>query len=253
MTNATSGFASGPYGDLDLLEAARVMGRHSAYKKFAGCVDQLWAAFSARVDLESAQAKLECGSIFHAQFPIVKETKQDSDDANILGALLATAIILYCRATDTMNREGKRSRVPIADRYTAEQKSAHRYMMKLRNTVLAHYGRGDDLQDGFWAKEFLVLELRTTSYLIRHSYERVNYRQHVWEDLENLLPVALKILDGIQLEKEKHLYAEIGRLSECDERFIPLLARHSIPVGSQMHPAGHKSFLHPPTPRKKGQ
>jgi hypothetical protein len=210
---------------IDLLAAAKEMERRAAYKKCAGLIEKTWATQSALTDLEYAKARLLALSELVKERQIETAVEQDKATAGISSSLFMAAIIFYCRGTDTGSNH--RKRVPIADRYTPEQKIVHREIMKLRNDALAHYGPGTSGRPtGYWNEDAFYLEYEGEKQIFNAQSKRANYFPEHSNSLFALTSLAIETCNTLAAEASKDLSTELVTLSEKDLDFRKLLSRH---------------------------
>lgn len=218
---------SDPAPEIDLRQAARVLGRDRRFKKFADLVSRYFDVVSARLDIEYAQKQLGLGATISnpGTQPLLEERRQDEGQALTVGALVTSAIILYGRATQTTSKH--RRPIPIVSRYDDQQKAAHDRLLRLRNDAIAHYGPAEDHIDGYWAREKITLSVGGEGPTLHHRYSRANYRQNVMIDLAGLLPIANQACTSIAEERKQQLFGELEELTRYDD-FVPKLCEFAF-------------------------
>lgn len=143
-------------GRIDLTSLARSLrdtGRHPALVK---AIDRAAAAGSVREDLRTALHSLQQIVALQDRDRAEREDGSLNDETVATGALFIQAVILYARATET---QGDRSKLLGEAKLSSADRATHDEAMVLRNKVIAHYGRGEELSDGPIVKEAVVLSL----------------------------------------------------------------------------------------------
>jgi len=183
--------------DIDMIAFASALERRSIDRTLAGLIRKASSRRSATIDLELARRRLNLLIDFPYQAAPLPRL-QDDDEGALIGCIFDSALLLYCRATDTSSKH--RKRVPIADEYSSERRIKHRGLMKVRNDAMAHFGYGQDLRDGPWAEDRPIFKRRhgVTSQIFR--FRRVNYRANLVNDLHEMIDCALDI--SIKLRDE---------------------------------------------------
>jgi len=129
--------------DLSAIAAwLRPTGRHM---RLVGLIDKAAAAATIRQDLLEAG---RCLAEIERQQAACDGGKEDisEHDVTVAGALFSHAVVLYARATFSSSKQRKGI---LADDYlTSELRDAHLTIKTLRNSDIAHYGRGEHLADG---------------------------------------------------------------------------------------------------------
>lgn len=180
---------------LALIEELEAKGRHA---NFVAKVKQATSVASGHQDLRSASDALKIvrdSSEKRKQSLSIKEfTPAPPAEGTISGALLAHAVILYARATETkpIDRLNWFGRTLLSD----EQRSWHKEVMDYRDKVLAHFGLGSSLEDGPAISQALVLRVPEIGKYPMISYveNRANTRGRFTENLcalvEHIIPIA---------------------------------------------------------------
>jgi hypothetical protein len=147
------------------------------------------------------------------------EIDHDLRDPIIGQALFGHALILYARVHNSQAGRVGFSPAATDDR----QRAAHRRMMALRNNGVGHYVHGVEGDPAPWADDRLIFSQTPRAARFDYPYRRHNYRAEDFEDLTELLQLAMDAADRRKTAAEDELRAEIERLS-TDEVFQRALA-----------------------------
>jgi hypothetical protein len=110
-------------------------------------------------------------------------------------ALLTHAVLLYARATGNSGQYGERGPVTIAAKLTAEQRSDHDALLRVRNRASAHvYPHEVTVDDVVWAEDVALLVEIGPAWQPVVSSRSTQLHLPTVERLRRLLPVAQEIL-----------------------------------------------------------
>ncbi len=127
----------------------------------------------------------------------------NDDDATIFGALFTNAIILYARATFT---SGARPALLGEEGLSADDKATHDEVKTLRNSVFAHYGRGEETEDGPIVRDAVVRSFNRNQYRYGVYTTRALHKVGLGARMEALIVARLaqieaklqKLLDDVE-------------------------------------------------------
>jgi hypothetical protein len=141
---------------IDLVRLGAALKAEAIHLELVKTIDRAAAAGSIRDDLRSAGSSLKL--ICEIQERIIPPPAVGSraEENTITGALFTQAVILYARATSTT---GGRPKLLGEAKLTPDQHAVHREAIKLRDTTIAHFGRGEALAEGPIVKEAVILSL----------------------------------------------------------------------------------------------
>lgn len=80
-------------------------------------------------------------------------------DGTVVGSLFTEAIVLYARATTT---GGDRPRLLGEAKLSPDQRAVHNEAIKMRDSAIAHFGRGDFLKEGPLLRQAVLVTLIRT-------------------------------------------------------------------------------------------
>lgn len=205
---------------IDLSEIANQLVKEGRHKKLSGLITKTLSIASAQKDLVDAG---ECLRILIEMLSKRStETQITQDTGPIGGALFAHACILYCRATDTES-EARKKWFGI-ELLEPELHDLHRELVKLRNQVIAHFGRDTDSPAGPGIRDALVLTLTPQGETRQVTFyeERTHTRAYYTRLLHTLVPIVDRLarerFDRFGIETAN----EARRLAREDRRFRAL-------------------------------
>lgn len=209
---------------LNLLALAAELERSDSHPDFVAKVRRATAVGSGYQDLRAANEAL---SLLNRQMLNLRsnssQTEQvisstDAEGGVICGALLAHAIILYARATET--RPVDRLKWFGRSMLGTELRPFHDEVMSYRDRALAHFGLAADMEDGPAATHALVLKnpSKVTQVTIAYVETRANTRSRLTEKLTELvcflLPIAQARYDERILEVWKSFKNDVAGRNE---------------------------------------
>jgi hypothetical protein len=167
-------------------------------RPLAGKLSRLRSLFSIQADLERCFQAVTM--IRERELGRLTDEKKSisSDDATIDASLGNFVIIVYARSTDVSSA---RSSFDPRRYYSSQQRDWHTDIIALRNEAIAHFGSGKHAA-GAWAQDRLVVSIDRTAGTIGFgpSWQRMNYRGKVIEELAEIIPIAL---EGLQIDLTK--------------------------------------------------
>ena len=210
--------------DLSALAAwLRPTGRH---QRLVGLIDKAAAAATIRQDLLEAERCL-------AEIDQQQAARENGDKAvserevTVIGALFSHAVVLYARATFTSSKQRKGI---LADDYlTPELRAAHRAIKTLRNSDIAHYGRGEHLSDGPLVREAVLFTFWRGSDRVREQMNvlstRAAHKVGVQRQLRDLLRAQLDRLAASEQDILDAVRDELERAVRSDDQLGHTLPR----------------------------
>lgn len=168
-----------------------------------GLIDRAAAAGTIREDLLEADRCLEEIERIQAGRD-QSEAEVDSREVTITGALFSHAVVLYGRATFTSSEE--RRGLLGEDHLSAPLRAAHRVIKKLRNSGVAHYGRGEHLPNGPLVREAVVF-----------SFWRSEGRV---KDQVNVLSTRAQHKVSVERQLQELVRAQLNRLARSEQDYL---------------------------------
>lgn len=142
------------YLDIDLIALAVRLEKKPKYKGLVHKIKLVTSAGSAFQDLRHAQ---EAMNLLREYQSAPSPRKADPRESTTVGALFAHAVILYSRATTT--RTPHRLQWFGENKLTPGEREWHRQIIRYRDEVVAHFGRGEHLREGPSVKDVLVMRV----------------------------------------------------------------------------------------------
>ncbi len=184
---------------LNLLKLASELEAEGTFTDFISRVRRATAVGSAHQDLRAAHEalrilKANVDELRKQPISEVGPTKNaNAVDGVTCAALLAHAIILYARATET--KPVDRLKWFGRDLLSPELRPHHEEIMRYRDKALAHFGLDPDLEDGPAVKHALVLKNPSSDGHITIAYveTRANTRSRLAEKLQELISYLIPI------------------------------------------------------------
>ena len=150
---------------IDLTRLARALQAEVAHPALSKAVGLAAAVGSIRDDLLNASAALKLIKDLATSEQAEIDPAKRTDITTIVSALFDHAIILYARATTT-----KGERLPLLGTpKDPDDRALHDEIVRLRNSVVAHFGRGDFLSEGPLYKEAVVLNVFAIGSAQKHQ------------------------------------------------------------------------------------
>ncbi len=138
---------------LNLVHGAAALAAAGRHAPLVRAIERAAALGSIREDLRTALASLRLIETMQASEER-SEVRQLNDQTTIAGALFTQAIILYARATIS---SGKRPSLLNERGLSDEELATHNEVRLMRNGVIGHFGRGDDLEGGPVVREAVIV------------------------------------------------------------------------------------------------
>ena len=209
----------------DLNAVARVLKRQPQYKKLAGLIEAANGASSCKTDLDHALKRLQLIAVVGDDLGSLARTPDEGIET-IIHSLFVSALILYVRALHSSTRN--RSKVPPVAYDEADQ-AMHKELVALRNDVVAHFGPGDTLRDGEWARDDLTLMISDKELYIHPSWQRANYKANLLMGLQRVLPKAIEHVDAVREKRQRELWQSLSERWDADDRvFFGILAKYRL-------------------------
>jgi len=142
---------------IDLVRLAASLEREGQHPDLVSAIGRAAAAGSTREDLRGAQASLKLINDLQDRSDATSGPVRAVDENNtIIGALFTQAVILYARATTT---KGARPKLLGEAKLCTADRATHIEALGMRNSAIAHFGRGEALPGGPLVKEAVILSL----------------------------------------------------------------------------------------------
>ena len=177
---------------VDLMALATALEARGGKRKLTGALRGAWIAGSCLADLR--RAKEACDTLdglaaTKAPFgPIVI--------VQVQSALLATAILLYARATATGSGKGERGAIKLdPSKLTQQQREDHRTLIRLRNSAIGHVEHEQEIAGDYWHKAFLFAKRkRNEPWALASGNASIGFQLEAFDILKRQLPVAISIV-----------------------------------------------------------
>ena len=211
----------------DLTAIAHWLRSTKRHRRLVGLIDRAAAAGTIREDLSEAGRCLDEIERLQAGRD-EPEPEVDQREVTVTGALFSHAVVLYARATFTSSEQ--RRALLGEDHLSPELRAAHRSVKRLRNAGVAHYGRGDHLDDGPLVREAVVFTFWREADHVREQVNvlstRAQHKVGVQRQLRELIQAQLD-----QLARSEQTYllavrAELERAVRADHELGRALPRH---------------------------
>ena len=216
---------------VDLSRLASLLEAEGSHPALVKIVRRAAATGSIRDDLIDAGASLKLIDRFtHGDSgPVAAGDRTDT--VTIVGALFDRAIILYARATTS---KGDRTRL-LAEPTDPVDRALHDEVLKLRNEVVAHFGRGGFLDDGPLYKEAVVLHVFDSggaqkdlvNVYIHRKANRAAFATRFADLIERRLALVVERYGALSLSVRDQLMAAV----QDDPGLLPRFAAHQFDPG----------------------
>lgn len=173
---------------VDLVRLAEYLSAQQRHSDLVKAIARAAAAGSIREDLRTALASLRL--IEQRQHDNPRDDVQTlNDETTIAGALFTQAVILYARATFTT---GNRPALLGEARLTEVERATHDEIKRLRNGVVGHFGRGEELNDGALVREAVILSFTRQQRQLGVYTVRAQHKAGLSARLIQLIEVRLR-------------------------------------------------------------
>jgi hypothetical protein len=224
------------YGAFDLtLAFANASLKDGRFAPLVRVLRNLESSLSIRADLEEAKQVIEA-----CQFLPTDETTGKPTQAGhiFMEAVFVHALMLYCRAVHSSTKA--RHKIDVLGSFTAEEKTLHAAVTALRDSVVAHYGRGDSQFGGPWNHDHVVLRRNILAFEFSYPHMRAATKGEVSQSLLMLIEKSLIRMVEYGTKKQHELAALIRASLDQDDEFLKVVSPH---IFSEEHFFG---FAHPP-------
>ncbi|HWV60385.1 MAG TPA: hypothetical protein VN034_07010 [Sphingopyxis sp.] len=207
---------------LNLVHGAAALAAAGRHVPLVRAIERAAAVGSIREDLRTALAALRLIENMQAEQER-GEVKQLNDQTTITGALFTQAIILYARATIS---SGKRPSLLNERGLSDEELATHNEVRLMRNSVIGHFGRGDDLEGGPVVREAVIVSFTRSQRQIGVYTVRAQHKVILAQRLALLLERRLAQI----AERQDAIFDSVQRLLsealQSDRTLGPLLLRY---------------------------
>lgn len=179
---------------VDLLALAVALEKRGGKRKLAGALRSAWVAGSCLADLRRA---LEACSTLDA-LEAAKAPLGPTVVVQVQSALLATAILLYARATATGSGKGERGAIKLdPSKLTQQQQDDHKTLVRLRNSAIGHVDHEQEITGDYWHKAFLFAKKEHRKpWGLGCGNTSIGFHLEAFAILKRQLPVAISIVNG---------------------------------------------------------
>lgn len=121
----------------DLTASSLFLAANPKAEPLIKAVRKFQSAISVSTDLAEVKKSVD---------ELQKMREEVGDNGHIARALLVHAVVVYCRACHTKAVE--RYDVGVTGAYSTEKKEAHKFIVNLRDKIIAHFGPGEGWHEG---------------------------------------------------------------------------------------------------------
>jgi hypothetical protein len=177
----------------DLRGIARDLADDQKYRRLATSIQKAALAQSCLGDIRQSET---CCDALDAILRSLRRagTVERSATEN---ALLATAVLLYARATSTSGSRGERGPIDISSKLDATQRTDHAALLKVRNRALAHVYTQEAVAEDIWHDDLLFLVETNHGWKPAAATHRIQYHKATLERLRRQLPIAGRLITEI--------------------------------------------------------
>lgn len=226
--------------DIDLIVLAARLEKKQKYKSLVHKIKLVTSAGSAFQDLTHAQEAMDLLREYQSS---PSPRKADARETTTVGALFAYAVILYSRATTTKTPQrlqwfGERKLTP-------GEREWHRQIIRYRDEVVAHYGRGEHLKEGPSVKDVLVMRVPsgpTNQLVVQYVESRAQTRASLSAKLTLLLTKTIALAQTCFQERLDSLQPEMFPYMRDDPEFARL-AKLCLFDDAELRAMGWQSLL----------
>lgn len=215
---------------IDLTRLARALQLESAHPALSKAVGLASAVGSIRDDLVDAAGGLRLIDQLAGSDQAEIDAADRTDVTRIIGALFDHAIILYARATTTQS-----DRLPLLGTpKDPDDRALHDEILRLRNSVVAHFGRGDFLAEGPLYKEAVILNVfavgagqkHQVSVYTQRTTNRAGFAQRFTALIDSRLAEVMERFEPLQLAVRDRL----EEAASADPSLVGRFAAHEFDV-----------------------
>jgi len=155
----------------------------------------------------------------YAQFTNVASSVMPQMHLNAVShAILASAIILYARATSTSSKGGERGGISIEDRLeTLQDLEDHKRIIDLRNRAIAHVHSEEALGTEIWHREKLILKsVGDGTWLPGCVTRRIQANPMAINLVRRMIPIAGRLVRATFLQRLRELAEALEALPETE-------------------------------------
>ena len=172
---------------IDLMAMAAALEARGGKRRLSGALRNAWRSQSCLADLRQAQDicgvldQLTAGPLFI-----------ESTLTQIQGSLLASAILLYARATHTSGSGNERGAITLDDKkLSAEQRQDHRALIKIRNTALGHVESRAAIEGDMWHVDYLFAKrVSPDTWSFASASASIGFNIDAFAMLKRQLPIS---------------------------------------------------------------
>lgn len=156
--------------------------------KLRAMMTQAWRAQSCLGDLKQA---MDCAASLSE---LLKRPKDQDTSAAMATekALMATAIMLYARATSTSSGKGERGSIQLAEtRLAPDEWLDHNALLDVRNQAMAHVYSSRRLSDHSWHRDiFFAVDFGGGVWKAASASNQTSFHAATFARLQRMLPIA---------------------------------------------------------------
>jgi len=201
---------------VDLSAVANELERADPKNKLIAAVRNAGRAQSCIADVSLAQTTLEALAQLSGKAdwaPVIHRVAAEH-------ALLANAVFLYARATDTGGRAGERGPTSIRNRLPADERVTHDWIVHIRNAALAHVRPNEPLSDELWHREIVfAVELQNGAWQPAAMTRRVQVNARLIVELRTLLQTAELLLKETYYRRIDYVASALERMTGAADLF----------------------------------
>lgn len=226
--------------DIDLIVLAARLEKKQKYKSLVHKIKLVTSAGSAFQDLTHAQ---EAMNLLREYQTAPSPRKADARESTTVGALFAHAVILYSRATTTKTTQ--RLQWFGESKLTPGEREWHRQIIRYRDEVVAHFGRGEHLKEGPSVKDVLVMRVPsgpTNQLVVQYVESRAQTRGSLSAKLTLLLTKTIALAQTCFQDRLDSLQPDMFACMRDDLEFARM-AMHCLFDDTDLRGKGWQSPL----------
>ena len=190
-------YVAGPLGRLELPQTIDLMKLASALerdgnRRVGRTLRSARRAQSCVADLQQSQGL--CDALDN--FETLSSTLDPEALWQVRSGLLASAIMLYVRATSTSGSPKERGSIQLdAKKLTREQREDHEILIRLRNSAVGHVETSAKIGGDFWHGDFLFAKaVDSSGWQLASASTNIGFLFDTFERLTRQLPVATNLI-----------------------------------------------------------
>ena len=176
---------------IDLMKLASALERGGS-RRVGGTLRSAWRAQSCVADLEQSQGI--CNALDNLE--ALSSALDPQALWQVRSGLLASAIMLYVRATSTAGSRKERGSIQLdTEKLRREQREDHEILIRLRNSAVGHVETSVNVGGYFWHRNFLFAKaVDSGGWQLASASTNIGFLFDTFERLKRQLPVAIALI-----------------------------------------------------------